>query len=592
MAWMDFGWQGWLTLFTLFAVLSLLITDRASPDIACLGGLALLLVTGVVDVSGGLAGFSNEGVLTVAALFVVASGLYQSGGLRLLTNRLFSSVRGLRRAMARLTIPAAFASGFLNNTPIVALLIPGTTRWSRDNDIDPARLLIPLSYAAILGGTCTLIGTSTNLVVDGLLRESGHEGFSFFAITAVGLPVAIVGLLFLFLVGPHLLPRDARNPEIFGPVSFFTTEVTLPADSPHLGKTLGEISVGELEGIAPIGIVRKSVLLPAPGPTMPLAKGDRLIFSAPAAAVLQVHRFPGFTPASGTTIDDGLRGDAGHVYEAVLSQRCPLVGSIVGDGSFRRQYGAAVLALARQGERIEPESLEDWQLRAGDVVLLEAGEGFDVKHLGREVFVIADHKPPPPLPGHRGPLSVLVALAMIAAAVLELLTIFQAAAAAAALTVAFGILTPADARKSLDWQVLLTIAAAFGIANALRDTGVAASIAEATVALGPGPWITLALFYLTTVLMTESITNNAAAALMFPFGLTIAQSLEVSPIPFAVATMIAASASFATPLGYQTNLMVYGAGNYRFRDFLKIGLPMSLVVGATAIAIIPRVFPF
>ncbi len=591
MPWMEIGLPGLLALGTLVVVLGLLVTDRAPPDVACLGGLAVLLLTGTISVSDGLSGFSNEGVLTIAALYVVAAGLYRSGGVALITRRLFSPVGGLRRAIARLTLPTALSSAFLNNTPIVALLIPGTSEWARNNGIDPARLLIPLSYAAILGGTCTLIGTSTNLVVDGMLRETGHQGMSFFAIGAVGLPVALAGIAFLLLLGPWLLPREKRDTEIFPAVSLFTTEVVLPPESPHVGKTLGEITLGEMEGLAPIAISRKGVLLPAPGPTMPLAAKDRLIFSAPAAAVLKVNRFEGFSPATGKRQAEA-RTNAGHVYEVILSARCPLVGTVVGDGSFRQHYGAAVLAVAREGEMVDATQEGGWRLQAGDVLLLEAGENFDPGALGREVFIVADHEPQDTTPRRGARISVVLATSMVLAAVVGVVTIFQAALTVAILMVLLQILSPMEARQSLDWQVLLTVAAAFGIAHSLRETGVAAEIVAAVLVLGAGPLITLALYYLVTVLLTESITNNAAAALMFPFGLTLADTLEVSPLPFAAATMIAASASFATPLGYQTNLMVYGAGNYRFADFLRIGLPLSVLVGATALLIIPVVFPF
>ena len=593
MMWADFGWQGWLTLGTLVGVLILLISDRVSADVACLGGLALLLIAGVVDLEVGLSGFANEGVLTVAVLYVVAAGLFISGGLRLITGQLFSAVRGLRRGMVRLMIPTAMASGVLNNTPIVAMLLPGTIQWARENNIDPARLLIPLSYASILGGTCTLIGTSTNLVVDGLLRSSGHPGFGFFAIAWVGIPTAIVGMLFLVIVGPYLLPKRSEEPAVFRAPDRYTTEVMVPPNSPHIGQPIGQIALGKIDGLAPVAIARQGVLIPAPALDTRLVEGDHLIFSEPAAAVLKLHRFPDFSPAPrGLLIPPRIVEKSGRLVEVVLSQNCPLVGSVVGDGSFRRDYGAAVVAIARQGERIVPNRMEDWRLKAGDVLLLEAGESFDVSRLGRDAFVIDEHREIDTKFNLRSLISVLFVIAMVGAAFLEVLSIFQAATAAAALMLLFKVITPAEARDSLDWTVLLTIAAAFGIAGAMEQTGVAASIAATVVTFGAGPWITLALFYLATSLLTESITNNAAAALMFPFALTIAASLGVSPIPFAVAIMFAASASFATPLGYQTNLMVYGAGNYRFRDFLKIGLPMNILVGSTAVLLIPFFFPF
>lgn len=590
----ELGWQAWLTLVTLFGVIAVLFSGRAPSDIAALGGLGLLLVAGVLDVEKGLAGFSNTGVLTIGLLFVLAELIRSSGALEIVARRLFASRSGLRGALVRLMAPTAFVSAFLNNTPVVALLLPATKQWAEDRGFPATKVLIPLSYAAILGGTCTLIGTSTNLVVVGLMQEQGLASIGFFEIGLVGVPVALVGIAYVATIGVKLLPapQEAQGP--FDDPTTFTTEAIVLETGSLPGKALAAADVGDLNGLFPVEVRRGDAIFPAPGPEFVLEANDRLVLAGPAAQFIKLHKGADLATVSKHRFDvTNPIGSRRRVVEVVLSGHSPLVGAQVGDGTFRRHYGAAVIALSHHGAKDEAD-VRDWRLRVGDRILLEAGDGFEAHRDGRDFFVVNDVAR---LDGEPVTWRAWAALAvtglMVSVVATGLVELLDASIAAAAALFAINPISSSQARSAIDWQVLLTIAAMFGLAAAVTQTGLAEHAAEQMLRLGgASPMIALGATYLTTVLLTEVITNNAAAALAFPLALAMAQELGVSPIPFAVAVMIAASASFLSPLGYQTNLMVYGAGRYEARDFARVGWPLAVLTAIVTIVLTPMFFPF
>lgn len=589
----ELGWQAWFTLMTLFGVIYFLFSGRLTSDAATLGGLGLLMLTGAVDFDSGLQGFSNRGVLTIGALFIVAALLRKSGGLELLTRRLFTDTSSLRGGLVRMMIPTAIVSAFLNNTPVVALLMPGARAWAEEQKIPATKVLIPLSYAAILGGACTIIGTSTNLVVNGLLTEAGNEPISFFAVGWVGVPIALIGIVFLTTLGPRLLP-DRSGPEAFqNPATFTTEAIVLSGNLP--GKALADAEIGDLHGLYPVEIRRGDVLIPAPQPELVLQAGDRLVLAGVAAQFVRMHRSDDLITTTDHQFDLGpVLESQRRVVEVVLSDHCPLIGSQVGDGTFRGHYGAAVIAVSRAGDRVASDNFGDWRLRVGDRLLLEAGDGFETQRNSRDFFVVDELGLLDPEPiGWRAGGSLLAALAMVVVAALQLVPLLEAAFGA---IVALFMLNPTsggELRDEIDWQVILTIAAAFGIARAAEETGLAGFLAESIVAHGAStPWMALGAIYVVTFLLTELITNNAAAALSFPLALAVSSQLGVSAAPFAIVVMVAASASFMSPLGYQTNLMVYGAGDYRVSDFIRIGWPMALISSVVTIGLTPFFFPF
>ncbi|MDO8907669.1 MAG: SLC13 family permease [Pseudohongiella sp.] len=584
-------WQAWLALGLTVGVLGVLISTRLAPHVVLMAALTILSVAGVLSPAQALGGFANSGLITVAAMFAVAAGLHASGGIDLLVNRLLGKPMTTRKAIIRLLLPVLPLSAFLNNTPVVATMIPAINAWSRKIGIAPSRLLIPLSYGSIIGGTLTLIGTSTNLVVAGQYHAlTGRDDFGIFSITLVGLAVATVGSAFMILVLPRLLPdRSTRRP--FANMREFTVEVAVDPTGPLVGLSVEQAGLRELERLYLVEITRgKSVVTAAPSEET-LQAGDRLVFAGETDAITDLLRINGLSASMG----DGtpLMEDRAErrLVEVVVSQSCAAIGETVRSSKFHDRYGAIVLALARNGERIEG-NLGNIIIQPGDTMLLEARPAFVTRQRYNKDFLVVNDLEKEP-PRHE---KALIAWVILATAVLGagigVISMLNAALIAVGAMMVTGCLTVSQAEKSLDMPVLITIAASFALGTALETTGVAAVLAENMVALSGGrPWLLLVLTYITVTLLTETITNNAAAVIMVPLALAITEQAGLNPEPFILAIMIAASASFATPLGYQTNLMVYGPGGYRFSDFLRAGIPMNIIVGITALTVLLVFWP-
>lgn len=574
-------WQGWLSLALTFAALAALTLTRIRPHIVMIGVLTLLSVTGVLSADEALAGFANPGLITVAAMFVVAAGIHGSGGVDLLVDKALGRPKNTRGAMSRMFTPVVLLSGFLNNTPVVATMIPAINVWSRKIGIAPSKLMIPLSYSAILGGTLTMIGTSTNLVVNGQYQAlTGSEGLSLFSITAVSLPVAIGGLLFMWLFFPKWLP-DRSDKKAFANLREFTLEVTIDPNGPLVGRTVQQAGLRHLKRIYLVEIERNDTILTAVSSEEHLQGGDRLVFAGDTEAVSDLLRVHGIIPSPENGSSDTLSKDRAErrLVEAVVSPSCSAVGSAIRDARFRARYGAVVLAVARNGERVKG-NLGTIKLAAGDTLLLEARPAFVSRQRHNKDFLLINDLESEPPRHDRAYIAWAILLGVVGAAGLDLISMLNGALIGAILMLATGCCSISQAEKSLDFGVIITIAASFALGAALEKTGVATAIAHNIIALSDGkPWLMLILIYIVVSTLTETITNNAAAILMLPIALEITANAGLNDEPFLFAIMIAASASFATPLGYQTNLMVYGPGGYRFSDFFKVGLPMNLVIG-------------
>ncbi|MGR9072103.1 MAG: SLC13 family permease [Gammaproteobacteria bacterium] len=585
-------WQGWLSLATTLGVLITLTLTRLGSHLVMVAALTLLSVCGILTSSEALAGFSNEGLITVAAMFVVAAGMHSSGAIDLMVNRLLGMPVDVRSALGRIFAPVVLLSGFLNNTPLVATMIPAIHAWSRKIGIPSSKLMIPLSYCAILGGTLTLIGTSTNLVVNGQYRAlTGEPGFSLFSITSVGLPVAVVGLLFLWLFFPRWLPD--REQKVFSNLREFTLEVSISPSGPLAGKTVEEAGLRHLKRIYLVEIERGGTVVTAVPSEEKLQGGDRLVFAGDTEAISDLLRINGIVPSVENGHAQPLTTDRPErrLVEAVVSPHCAAIGNAIRDARFRDQYGAAVLAVARNGERVKG-NLGSIVLEAGDTLLLEARPAFvSRQRYNKDFLLISDLDTETPR-HERAYLAWAILLGVVSAAGVGAISMLHAALIGAGLMIALGCCSVSQAEKSLDLNVVLTIAASFALGAALQKTGVANYLAANIVELsGDTPWLLLALTYVTVSLLTEVITNNAAAILMLPIVLGITEKLSLNDEPFVFAIMMAASASFATPLGYQTNLMVYGPGGYRFTDFLRVGLPMNAIVGAVTLMVLIAGWP-
>ena len=581
------GWEAWFTAGLILSLLGILSATRAAPDLVFLGGLILLVLVGIVPAGRAFEGLANQGVITVGALYVVVAGLRETGGVQWLVQRVLGRPGSLTRAQVRLMLPVMGLSAFLNNTPVVGMLIPAVSEWARKYQLPVSKLMLPLSYAAILGGTCTLIGTSTNLVVNGLLIDRAGISLGMFAITPIGVPVAVAGLLFLVLTSRWLLPDRRPGVSPSDDPRRYTLEMLVDPAGPLVGQTIEAAGLRHLPGCYLMEVDREGAILPAVSPREPLQAGDRLIFVGVVESVVDLQRIRGLTPAPNQVFKLAERRSERMLVEAVVSNTCPLVGQTIRDGRFRNRYKAVVIAVARNGERLRGK-IGDIVLRPGDILLVEAGIGFLEAHRGNRDFFLVSPVPDSTPPRHeRGALALGILLAMVLAAGVGWIGMFEAALAAAGLMVLTRCVSVEGARHSVDWSVLLLIAAAFGIGGALDSTGLARAVALGLVGLaGDSPTLNLAMIYLATALFTAVVNNNASALLMFPIAQAVTENLQVGLLPFALAVMMAASAEFSTPIGYQTNLMVYGPGGYRFADYLRVGLPLNAVVGCVSLGMI------
>ena len=581
-------WQGWFALGLCVAVLATLIFTRIGPHLVMIGALTILSATGILSSADALSGFSNSGLITVAGMFVVAAGMHASGAIDLMVNALLGRPKTPRAALFRMFWPVAFLSSFLNNTPVVATMIPAIYSWSRKIGIAPSKLMIPLSYTAILGGTVTLIGTSTNLIVNGQYQAlTGEPGFSLFSITAVGLPVAITGFLLMWIFFPKLLP-DRTQGEVFSNLREFTLEVCIAPSGPLVGKTIEQAGLRHLQRVYLIEIDRRGTAITVVSPEEVLQGGDRLVFAGDTDAISDLLRINGIVAS--TEEDQMQTFTTPHaerrLIEAVVSPHCAALGYAIRDSRFRARYGAAVLAVARNGERIKG-NLGSITLQAGDTLLLEARPAFVSRQRYNKDFLLINDLNTEAPRHERAYLAWAILVGIITAASFEVITMLNAALIGAGLMVITGCCSASQAEKSLDLTVIITIAASFALGMALEKTGVAKYLAESIVDLSGGrPWLLLILTYVTISILTEVITNNAAALLMLPIVLEITEKADLNNVPFVFAIMMAASASFATPLGYQTNMMVYGPGGYRFTDFLRAGIPMNIVAAIVTITVL------
>ena len=595
------GWEAFLTLAVVIGVLVALARNTASPVFILLAAIGVLMTAQALTGTGKLpspnaavAGFGNSGLITVGFLFVVVAGLVHTGALDRISGPLLGHPRTVRRAQVRLLPLVCGLSAFLNNTPLVAMFIPVTKDLSKRTGIPASKLLIPLSYATIFGGTCTLIGTSTNLVVNGLVAATpGLTPIGFFEIAWIGVPVAVVGLAYVILVSDRLLPARDGALNLGSDPRRYTAEARVARNGPMVGKTIEKAGLRHLPGLFLAEIERGGRILPAVAPNEVLQGDDGLVFVGVVDSVTDLHRMPGIEPATKEIFKLKAPREQRCLVEAVVSPACPLVGRTIREGRFRDRYEAAVLAVARGGDRLAGK-LGDIVLQAGDTLLMESHASFPERHANtRDFYLVSSIDNSAPRRHHRAWVALAILTGMILAAATGVLSMLNAALLAGGLMLVTGCCTGPEAQRSIEWPVLLVIGAALGLGDALEKSGAAASVANGLIGLAGGePWLVLLIVVAVTSLFTELITNNAAAVLVFPITLSAVQSMGVNPTPFVVAIMVAASASFATPFGYQTNLMVYGPGGYRFADYLRIGMPLNLLVLVVVTALAPLVWGF
>ncbi|WP_259074543.1 SLC13 family permease [Salinibacter ruber] len=601
--------NAWITVAVVMGVVGALMADVGRPDLVLLSGLSVLLVSGVVSPDQAFAGFSNAAVLTVGALYVVAGGVQHTDALSELDRVLFADTTRLGPVLARFMVPTSVLSGLLNNTPIVAMLTPRLQEWADAQNIPASKLMIPLSYAAITGGMMTLIGTSTNLIVAGLMEAEGYDPLSLFDVTWVGVPAALVVIAYFVLGGHRLLPDQGTSaPAAERRLGQNMFEVTVTAPSPIVGQTVAEAGLRDL-GDAYLTHVRRGTEVLQGRPGRPLEQGDILAFNGSLAARERLLERPGLSrtlPAPDGAHDDPARYETLPLYEAVIAESSNLVGTTLGEANFREQYQGVVLGIQRQDEPVT-SPVGTTELQAGDLLIVEAPDDFEERWSSgsrEEFYLVAprdgrarqggspEHDDEETDRSGRAPIALGLTGAMVLAAATGLAPIVTAAVLAALLMILAGCIRPAEAQRALNVQVLVVIAAALGIGKAIETTGLATAAAQGVLSVAEpfGPVVVLVALYLLTNLLTEIITNNAAAVLMLPVAMAAASSLGVPPVAFGVLVAVAASASFLTPIGYQTNLMVMAPGGYRFSDYARVGWPVTLLVMGTSVGIISLVW--
>jgi di/tricarboxylate transporter len=602
------SWEAIVALVTILLVLYALAREIASADVVLMGAATFLMSMNLVSSRFPAprefaAAFGNEGLLTVAALFVVSAGLTETGAIAMVAERVMGRPATVTSAQARVMLPVAGISAFLNNTPVVAMFMPVISEWARKIGVSPSKLFLPLSYAAVLGGTCTLIGTSTNLVVQGLMIQAQRTDPSMpvlgmWTLTPVGIVSTLAGIAFVLVASPRLLPnRKSTAQQAVEDPREYTVEMQVEPYSSVDGKSIEGAGLRHLPGVYLAAVERNGERRVAVDPDEVLQGNDRLMFVGVVDSVVELQRIRGLQPATSQVHKLNASPPNRRLVEAVVSNHCPIIGKSIRDGEFRSRYDAVVIAVHRNGERIDGK-IGDIVLRAGDTLLLETHRRFlRLRRNSRDFFLVSDVPGSTPRRHDKAWIALVILIVTVAAIAMEGITrlsVFNAALLAAAALGITGCLTAEQARAGIDWQTLLAIGAALGIGKAMETTGLAGMSAGWTVGwLQPfGPTAVLAGIYFLTLVFTEILTNNAAAALAFPIAHAAAVAMGLNFLPFAVAIAFAASAGFATPMGYQTHLMVYGPGGYRFSDYVKLGIPLDFIVMAITVAMVPRLFPF
>jgi di/tricarboxylate transporter len=580
--------DGWITIAVIVGMVIVMAANLAGPDLVLIAGVTILLLAGIIEPSDAFTGFSNPAVITIAALFVVAAGIKETGGLDLAGRVVLGRPRSLAGGQLRMMFPVAALSAFLNNTPVVAMFVPLVTSWARRCHFSASLMLLPLSYASILGGTCTLIGTSTNLVVAGLAEEwDPSVRFEIFEIAQLGIPALGIGMLFIVITSQWLLKDREGALQELGKAREYTIAMRVEKGSPVVGESIEEAGLRSLRGVYLYEIERAGRVLAAVPPSTVLREGDRLHFTGVVDSVVDLRKLR-LVPDTDQVDKITARRDR-RLVEAVIAAHSSLVGQTIRQSRFRTIYDAAILAVHRQGVRVTETKVGDIRLQAGDVLLIECHPAFaSARQRDPNFALIAEVEDSAPPRHDRAWLAAAILFLMVLVNATGTLNLMTASLSAAGLMLLTRCLTGEEARRSVDWTVLIAIAAAFGVAIALEKSGAAYVLADRLIGVAApfGDVGLLVALYAITAVLAGLVTTKASAALMFPIAATAAEAQGIGLLPISYMIMIAAATAFSTPIGFQTNLMVYGPGGYKYTDFLRLGLPLQTLVGISTVTII------
>jgi di/tricarboxylate transporter len=581
----------WITLILLILLTVFLIKEIFPPEVTIFSVLIALVISGVITVKDAFSGFSNEGMLTIGFLFVIVGAIKSTGILNNFADIIFGKKpSSYPRMLTRILFPVAVLSAFINNTPIVAMAIPSVRKWTAKHDLPISKFLIPICYVTTLGGLCTLIGTSTNLIVHGLMIQSVGSGLGFFELTKIGLPLTIAGTIYLLFFGYKLLPNKKTEVQQLSEHSRdFVIELKVLNNYQGINKSIEEAGLRHLKGLYLFQVERNGRFISPAGPAEIIRENDRLFFTGLPETILELQKTPGLDLLKDSHFDlKNYDSDKIKSFEVVISSSSPLVGQTVKESNFRGIYNAVIIAIHRNGERIK-EKIGKIRLKTGDTLIILSDNHFRTNwYHSKDFYLISPINSVDSKPKWQAYFSIISFLILLMLSIFKVMPLISAMGLAAVLLVIAGTISKENVINSVDWTVLLIIASSFGIAIGIEKSGLANFIGREIINFFRPMGIIgiISAIYLITSIYTNFITNNTAAVLMFPIALAVATELNIALLPFAVTIAIGASSSFATPISYQTNMMVYGPGGYKFNDFIKVGVPLQVIMFLITIPLI------
>ncbi len=581
----------------IFAVV-LFATEKLSVDVVAIVVMAVLLLSGIITADEGIAGFSNKATVTVAAMFIISAALFKTGAVSYLgkiTSLVFK--KGYWLGLLMVVISVGFFSAFINNTPVVAIFIPILLAVSRDIKVSTSKLLMPMSFASMFGGVCTLIGTSTNILVSSIAEESGLEAFSMFEFAPLGLILFAIGMLYMFLVGIRLIPERRAEGDLIESFNLqeYITEIVLLENAPSVGKAIKDAPIAKGIEITIIEVHRGGEQFSVPSPDMILREGDVLRVQCDLAKFKKMQEQEGILFKSQFKWrDEDVESEDTRLVEAVVALDSYFINKSLKELSFREEFGASVLALRHRGKLMR-ETLAEAKLNAGDALLLEVKKDRLNQLRHNPSFVIISEIEQEHFRKRKLIPAIVIVLGVVLTATFAILPIVVSAIVGSLLLVLVGCITMEEAYKAIEWRIIFLLAGVLTLGVALEKSGAAelvSSLIVDSVGAGGGAVALVSAFFLITSLLTGVMSNNATAALLAPIAIATAHTLHVNPRPFLIAVTVAASASFMTPVGYQTNTLIYGPGQYKFADFLKVGTPLNIIVWIAATILIPYFWSF
>lgn len=580
--------SAWYTIVVVLAMFTILLKTKLSASVVFMGAVTALFIGGVVNIKEAFGGFSNSSVMVVAVLYVVIAGLSHTGVLQWIAHYLFGQPKNYARAIVRLMLPTAILSSVLSNVAVVTLFINVVKTWAKKLKISPSKLLIPLSYASGMGGVCTLIGTPPNLIISGMYAEETGIHLGIFTTTIVGLFCMAVGIISIIAMR-KLIPERKAPSNTFENIDEYTVEMMVPTDNEYVGMSIKEAGFLNIKGGQLTEIIRfdRDVICPVADDEF-IFGGDRLVFTGNIEDLLTLKKSHGLVTASNHVFSASELEKKRKMQTAYVTFSSSLIGKSLSDVNFEESHNVVLVAIARQGERIVND-LRNIVINAGDTLLIE-GKKLKQEDFGNDLQFIDSENIPNT--GWRTLFSALIMIAMVLLSAFKIMTLMESALVAAFAMLLTRCCSVDQAKKSIDWSIIMIFAASICLGNAMEKTGLATIIANGLLYVcGSNPYMALIGICLVATFITEFISNTACGALFYPIAMHAALSLGCNPLTFIVALMVSVSSSFATPIGSPTHMLVYAAGGYRFSDFLRIGIPMNLIILAANIFITTIIFP-